>query len=34
MVHTGHLCAPMPDTIGDAMAFIDRMHSTSRDGRS
>jgi ATP-dependent Lon protease len=26
MVQTGHLFAPMPDTIRDDMAFIDRMH--------
>ncbi len=26
MVQTGHLFAPMPDTIRDDMAFIDRLH--------
>ena len=26
MVQTGHLFAPMPDTIRDDMAFIDRIH--------
>jgi ATP-dependent Lon protease len=26
MVQTGHLFAPMPDTIRDDMAFVDRLH--------
>lgn len=26
MVQTGQLFAPMPDTIRDDMAFIDRLH--------